>query len=133
MSRKPGRKPSSRSPLAGSRVHYALRIGLLVRQPCEVCGATKHIHGHHDDYDKPLEVRWLCAKHHAAWHKTHGEGKNRTRTKPIRPNLKCRVLERTVSPVRVLVCITCSALLRRAFAPSGCPRCFSKVGFRVLE
>lgn len=45
------------------RVYYrALRSGLLVRQPCEVCG--KKADGHHDDHTKPLAVRWLCRSHH---------------------------------------------------------------------
>ena len=37
-------------------VQRAIRAGELLRQPCEVCGATM-THGHHDDYSKPLEVR----------------------------------------------------------------------------
>lgn len=60
-------------------VHYitgnAIRDGRLTKQPCEVCGA-KQVHAHHDDYAKPLEVRWLCPKHHQEWHDKHGEGKN---------------------------------------------------------
>ena len=46
----------------------AVRRGVLTRQPCEVCGEVK-THAHHDDYGKPLDVRWLCATHHAEWHK----------------------------------------------------------------
>lgn len=46
----------------------AIRDGRLIRQPCEVCGKEK-AQAHHDDYSKPLEVRWLCTKHHAAWHR----------------------------------------------------------------
>lgn len=49
--------------------------GEIMPQPCEVCGAVD-VHGHHTDYAKPLDVMWLCAIHHAAWHKIHGEGKN---------------------------------------------------------
>lgn len=45
-------------------VGNALRSGKLVKQPCERCGAQK-VHAHHDDYSKPLEVRWLCPLHHA--------------------------------------------------------------------
>jgi hypothetical protein len=45
----------------------AIRRGELVRQPCEVCGNPRS-HAHHDDYSKPLEVRWLCAGHHKRWH-----------------------------------------------------------------
>lgn len=41
----------------------------LERQPCEICGAKAE--AHHEDYNKPLEVRWLCFKHHREWHKTH--------------------------------------------------------------
>jgi hypothetical protein len=41
----------------------AVRDGRLAKKPCEVCGdpiAQKH----HSDYSKPLEVQWLCFKHH---------------------------------------------------------------------
>lgn len=37
-------------------------------QPCEVCGSDYRIHRHHPDYDKPLEVMFLCSKHHQEWH-----------------------------------------------------------------
>lgn len=53
--------------LARERYRYALRSGKIVRQPCEVCGCEK-VEGHHDDYSKPLEVRWLCTKHHLDVH-----------------------------------------------------------------
>ncbi len=46
----------------------AIRDGRLVRQPCEVCGITDHIEAHHDDYSKPLDVRWLCRRHHNEHH-----------------------------------------------------------------
>jgi hypothetical protein len=48
-------------------VNKALRTGALVRQPCEVCGNPK-TDGHHDDYAKPLAVRWLCRSHHRQHH-----------------------------------------------------------------
>jgi hypothetical protein len=39
------------------------RRGKLVPLPCEVCGSP-HVEKHHDDYAKPLTVRWLCRAHH---------------------------------------------------------------------
>lgn len=66
---------SERNPIARkctAAVGRAVRDGRLVRQPCEVCGATEKVQAHHDDYSKPLDVRWLCPKHHAEWHK-HNE------------------------------------------------------------
>ena len=51
---------------AHNAVNNAIRDGKLVRQPCEKCGAWAH--AHHDDYDKPLDVRWLCPKHHSKEH-----------------------------------------------------------------
>jgi ribosomal protein S27AE len=46
---------------------YAIRVGKLVRQPCEQCGAEPG-HAHHDDYSKPLDVRWLCRPCHTEHH-----------------------------------------------------------------
>lgn len=46
----------------------AISVGILVRKPCEKCGAKK-VDAHHDNYMKPLDVRWLCRKHHVEFHK----------------------------------------------------------------
>jgi hypothetical protein len=39
----------------------------LKKQPCCICG---NINGqrHHEDYTKPMDVIWLCSKHHAERH-----------------------------------------------------------------
>ena len=50
----------------------AMSSGQLTKQPCEVCGLKK-VDAHHEDYAKPLEVRWLCRKHHMQHHRyPHG-------------------------------------------------------------
>jgi Homeodomain-like domain len=54
--------------IAQSKVAYAIRKGVLRSQPCETCGRFP-ADAHHEDYAKPLEVRWLCPVHHA---ETHG-------------------------------------------------------------
>ena len=54
---------------ARNAVSNAVRDGRLTKLPCEVCGSIDKIHGHHDDYSKPLEVRWLCPKHHGEAHR----------------------------------------------------------------
>jgi ribosomal protein S27AE len=43
--------------------YEAIKTGKLIKQPCEKCGKID-VDAHHDDYSKPLEVRWLCEKHH---------------------------------------------------------------------
>lgn len=53
----------------------AIKSGFIKRLPCEVCGKEKS-HGHHDDYLKIFELRFLCARHHRVWHLENGEGKN---------------------------------------------------------
>jgi len=66
-----------RSQDASQQVQKALKAGRLVRQACEVCqrGPMEEdsvvVIAHHDDYNHPLKVRWLCAKHHKEWHKNN--------------------------------------------------------------
>lgn len=60
---------------AHTLVNNHVRDGKLIPQACEVCGDIQSV-AHHDDYDKPLEVRWLCQGHHVQWHKENGEGLN---------------------------------------------------------
>ena len=44
-------------------VSYAIATGRLVKQPCAVCGKNKS-EAHHENYNKPYEVTWLCRKCH---------------------------------------------------------------------
>ena len=57
-------------------VNNSIRDGKLFKQPCEVCLSDELVHAHHDDYSKPLNVRWLCPVHHSKWHYENGEGLN---------------------------------------------------------
>ena len=52
-------------------VSAAIKKGTLVREPCEICGTTVRVQAHHDDYSKPLSVRWLCFVHHREY--GHGQ------------------------------------------------------------
>lgn len=51
-------------------VQHALRIGTLIRpQACRLCDdRTRRLHAHHEDYTKPLEVVWMCARCHREHH-----------------------------------------------------------------
>lgn len=48
------------------RAHNDARA--LPDRPCEVCGSTTRIHKHHENYFYPLEVQYLCSKHHQLLH-----------------------------------------------------------------
>jgi hypothetical protein len=50
------------------KVNTAVAHGHLVKAPCVICGSTTRIHGHHDNYEHPLDVVWLCHKHHLERH-----------------------------------------------------------------
>lgn len=49
-------------------VEWAIRKGELKRKSCEICGKS-NAQGHHPNYDRPLEVIWLCPIHHKEIHK----------------------------------------------------------------
>lgn len=53
---------------ARRQVNLAVARGDLVPEPCP-CGSAAKTQGHHDDYSKPLEVRWLCPAHHMEQHR----------------------------------------------------------------
>lgn len=67
------RKATKRT--ANRCVEAAVLAGVLVKPgECDECGSYNAdfgvyaLHAHHDDYGKPLDVRWLCPKCHAAAH-----------------------------------------------------------------
>jgi hypothetical protein len=41
---------------------------LFKRNSCEICHNSP-THGHHEDYNKPLEIIWLCQRCHYLLHK----------------------------------------------------------------
>lgn len=50
-----------------SYAHVYLKRGKLTKKPCEKCG-DRHSEMHHEDYNKPLKVTWLCRACHMAKH-----------------------------------------------------------------
>ena len=53
---------------AHKKVYIAIKLGKIKREPCEICGETERVQAHHEDYSQPLDVIWLCRKHHAWIH-----------------------------------------------------------------
>jgi hypothetical protein len=69
------REQNPKKYIAHGKVAYEIRVGNLHQEPCEICGGVDSV-AHHDDYDKPLNIRWLCDFHHKQWHQLNGEGAN---------------------------------------------------------
>lgn len=77
---------------ARSYANVYKRRGKLVPKPCEECGRPD-VQMHHDDYSKPLEVRWLCKRHHQEHHQNdvaHPRGPWASK-RQLRPRAKRRV------------------------------------------
>lgn len=53
-----------RKAICRSYANVYQKRGKLIPKPCEVCGRKSPIEKHHEDYSKPLQVRWLCPEHH---------------------------------------------------------------------
>lgn len=65
--RKAHRSWIKRETLKASRIVInALASGRIKRGNCVVCGEIAE--AHHEDYSKPLEITWLCHKHHLERH-----------------------------------------------------------------
>ncbi len=47
-----------------------VRRGRLTPGSCDCCGSTD-TKAHHEDYNKPLEVVWVCATRHGELHRKH--------------------------------------------------------------
>lgn len=59
---------------ARNAVKNAIRAGRLERGTCcHFCCASKNLQAHHEDYDHPLDVVWLCASCHGKLHGIKGD------------------------------------------------------------
>ena len=61
------REKSADKIAAHRKARYALRKGRLVKGACarvEEGACRGRIEMHHEDYEQPLDVTWLCSKHH---------------------------------------------------------------------
>lgn len=56
--------------IAHRMVANAVKTGKLIRMCCQLC-SNKKSEAHHCDYNKPLDVMWLCRLHHIEWHKNN--------------------------------------------------------------
>ena len=46
---------------AHQAILWAVRLGMIKKpEKCEICERIVKLQGHHDDYKKPLVVRWVC-------------------------------------------------------------------------
>lgn len=52
---------------ARSYLKRAIQAGRVNREPCSMCGKER-AEGHHEDYDQPLLIVWLCPSCHRALH-----------------------------------------------------------------
>lgn len=51
-----------------SYTHTYVYRGLIKRENCDICGYKK-TQIHHDNYDLPLSIRWLCKTCHSRFHR----------------------------------------------------------------
>lgn len=61
---KPGEVEATR------KLNVAINSGKIIRPSnCQKCGENIKVDGHHEDYNKPFEVTWLCRSCHLTLHR----------------------------------------------------------------
>lgn len=69
--------------LVRAKTRSYVKTGLLVKpEVCENCQENIRLEAHHTDYDKPLEVMWLCNLCHK---QQHGRIKDKSLIKKVKP------------------------------------------------
>jgi hypothetical protein len=53
--------------LCRAKANDKIYRGVIKKQPCELCGKVK-VEAHHNDYNKPYKITWLCKYHHTQHH-----------------------------------------------------------------
>ena len=57
---------------AAGKLNWAIISGKIDKpDECSKCGISGQILGHHEDYNKPLDVEWLCQDCHNEVHKRY--------------------------------------------------------------
>jgi len=52
---------------AQHRINYLIKKGEIKRGRCCLCGESK-AYAHHENYNEPLDILWLCPSHHKKYH-----------------------------------------------------------------
>jgi hypothetical protein len=63
------RKQHKKAYAAADKVQKAVKAGRLVKPSiCSFCGSSRNLRAHHSDYDKPLDILWICENCHRILH-----------------------------------------------------------------
>ncbi len=109
------RKPAKK--VAQLALQRAIERGLIVRpERCEDCNGTNRVEGHHNDYAKPLEVRWLCRICHKAWHRKHGEAANADMPATLNMGIRKRQLERKAARLNLIPKMLAGGMTQKSIA-----------------
>ena len=72
LSNKKYNKKYPKASKARSVVSNAIRIKKFTRKDsCEECASTLKVEAHHEDYSRPLDIKWLCEVCHKSWHQSN--------------------------------------------------------------
>lgn len=105
----------SREESARNRLNKAVNAG-RIRRPkrCSECRKPCLAEGHHEDYAKPLDVRWLCRRCHmiADGRLERFLAASAAIRRP-KPRKRCQNCRRLSKPLRRGRCHPCNEYLRR--------------------